>query len=226
MKYVHLPRPSDYDSVYAQMQAFTATRESNTPDECWVVEHAPVYTLGQAGQMVHVLNPGNIPLIQTNRGGQVTYHGPGQVVLYPLLNLQRRRLFVREYVVLLEEAIIQTLAHYGITGQRIVGAPGVYVPYPTSANCTTLTLANSAKIAALGVKVSRGYSYHGLALNVSMDLRPFAGINPCGYAGLPTTDMASQGVHADWLDVANRLCATLDALLEAQIQALKGDIAV
>lgn len=226
MKYVYLPRPSDYDSVYAQMQAFTTTRESNTPDECWVVEHAPVYTLGQAGQMVHVLNPGNIPLIQTNRGGQVTYHGPGQVVLYPLLNLQRRRLFVREYVVLLEEAIIQTLAHYGITGQRIAGAPGVYVPYPTSANCTTLTLANSAKIAALGVKVSRGYSYHGLALNVSMDLHPFAGINPCGYAGLPTTDMASQGVHADWLDVANRLCATLGALLEAQVQALKGDIAV
>lgn len=199
---------ADYETTFAAMRAFTEQRTSDTEDELWQVEHAPVYTLGQAGKPEHILNPKNIPIIRTNRGGQVTYHGPGQIVLYPLINLHRAKLFVREYVNLLEEAIIQTLADFGITNaQRKEGAPGVYVPIGATQEL--------AKIAALGVKVSNGCTYHGLALNVNMDLAPFYGINPCGYAGLKTIDMLSLGVEADWQTVADKLSAHLIRLLSS-----------
>lgn len=201
---------ADYQATFKAMQEFTANRTPDTEDELWQVEHAPVYTLGQAGKPEHILNPQNIPIIRSNRGGQVTYHGPGQIVLYPLINLHRAQLFVRDYVNLLEEAIIQTLVVFGIhDAQRKEGAPGVYVPYSTKGRLTEL-----AKIAALGVKVSNGCTYHGLSLNVKMDLSPFNGINPCGYVGLQTIDMASLGIEAEWQDVADRLSACLIQLFD------------
>ncbi len=206
---------ADYQATFEAMRDFTANRTADTEDELWQVEHAPVYTLGQAGKPEHILNPKNIPIIRSNRGGQVTYHGPGQIVLYPLINLHRAQLFVRDYVHLLEESIIQTLADFGITNaQRKEGAPGVYVPYQAQGMPLDL-----AKIAALGVKVSNGCTYHGLSLNVSMDLSPFYGINPCGYAGLQTIDMFSLGVEAEWQAVADSLSARLIHLIE-QHQAI------
>lgn len=213
---------ADYQQIFDAMRAFTAQRTPDTPDEIWQVEHAPVYTLGQAGKPEHILNPHGIPVIRSNRGGQVTYHGPGQVVLYPLINLHRAQLFVREYVNVLEEAIIQTLAYFGIDdAQRAEGAPGVYVPLKKTSLSKEGSLHSPfsssqgelAKIAALGVKVSNGCTYHGLALNVKMDLSPFYGINPCGYAGLPTVDMKTMGVEADWQAVADKLTERLQALL-------------
>lgn len=205
----------DYQATFEAMREFTANRTAETEDELWQVEHAPVYTLGQAGKSEHILHPKNIPIIRSNRGGQVTYHGPGQIVLYPLINLHRAQLFVRDYVNILEESIIQTLAEFGIThAQRKEGAPGVYVPYQTQGMPLDL-----AKIAALGVKVSNGCSYHGLSLNVKMDLSPFYGINPCGYAGLQTIDMFSLGVEAEWQEVADKLSARLIRLI-AQHQAI------
>lgn len=174
--------PADYGQTWEAMRAFTAARTSDTHDEIWLCEHAPVYTLGQAGKPEHVLDLGRIPLVQTDRGGQVTYHGPGQIIAYALIDLRRAGLFVKEYVHLLEEAAIATLAAFGVPDAcRVGGAPGVYVPTGDTAH---------AKIAALGVKIRNGYSYHGIALNVSMDLQPYAGINPCGMAGLETIDMA------------------------------------
>lgn len=202
---------ADYQATFEAMRAFTANRTTDTEDELWQVEHSPVYTLGQAGKPEHILNPKNIPIVRSNRGGQVTYHGPGQIVLYPLINLHRVQLFVRDYVNLLEEAIIQTLASFGITNaQRKEGAPGVYVPYQAQQGMPL----ELAKIAALGVKVSNGCTYHGLSLNVNMDLSPFYGINPCGYVGLQTIDMLSIGVKADWQEVADSLSARLVHLLE------------
>lgn len=173
-----------YDTCFEAMQAFTAARQADTPDELWVVEHPPVFTLGQAGKPEHLLKRSAIPVIQVDRGGQITYHGPGQIVVYLLLDLRRRRLFVRDLVSRMEQAIIDTLAGFSIAADRKTGAPGVYVAHQ----------GEQAKIAALGIKVRNQCTYHGLALNVAMDLSPFLDINPCGYEGLVTVDMATLGV--------------------------------
>lgn len=161
------------------MQQFTDTRQDDTADELWVVEHDPVFTLGQAGKDEHVLAPGEIPVLHVDRGGQVTYHGPGQIVVYPLLDLRRLGIGVRDYVCKIEQAIIDTLLEWNIVAQRREGAPGVYV--------------GDAKIAALGIRVRRGCTFHGLAFNVAMDLEPFQRINPCGYQGLQVTSVLDLG---------------------------------
>lgn len=168
-----------YTPVWKAMSAFTDRRDDSTGDELWVVEHEPVFTQGQAGKAEHVLAAGDIPVVQVDRGGQVTYHGPGQLVVYPLLDLRRLGIGVREYVCRIEQAIIDTLAGCGIAAQRLEGAPGVYV--------------DGAKIAALGIRVRRGCSFHGLSFNVAMDLEPFGRINPCGYAGLQVTSVLDLG---------------------------------
>lgn len=203
----------DYLPTYEAMQAFTAARQSSTADELWICEHPPVYTQGLAGQASHVLAPGDIPVVQTNRGGQVTYHGPGQVVGYPLLNLQRAGYFVKEYVYRLEEAVIRTLAHFGVTGHRVAGAPGIYVRLDDPFSHAALTGPRPAqdpfrglgKISALGIKVSRHCTYHGVALNVAMDMEPFGRINPCGYANLRTIDLSTIDVHVTWDEAAHVL---------------------
>lgn len=161
------------------MQAFTDARDEATPDELWVVEHEPVFTLGQAGKPEHVLMPGDIPVVHVDRGGQVTYHGPGQLVVYPLLDIRRLKVGVRDYVCRIEQAIIDTLLEWNIIAVRRAGAPGVYV--------------GDAKVAALGIRVRRGCTFHGLAFNVAMDLEPFRRINPCGYAGLAVTSVHDLG---------------------------------
>jgi lipoyl(octanoyl) transferase len=179
------------------MRQFSESRGAATPDALWQVEHSPVFTLGQAGQEKHILDAGSIPIVRTERGGQVTYHGPGQVVVYTLIDIRRRGLFVKDFVCRLEQALIDTLSDYGITqAQRKSNAPGVYVAYQ----------GELAKIAALGLKVSRGKTYHGIALNLQMNLEPFSRINPCGYPGLRTVDMATMGKPQDWQQVADRLC--------------------
>jgi len=203
------------------MQDFTAQRDSQTLDEIWLCEHAAVFTQGLAGLDTHVLSAGTTPVIATNRGGQVTYHGPGQVVAYALIDLRRAGYFVKEYVYKLEEAIVRTLLHFGVTGLRVGGAPGVFVrpagpsdhallparPVPQGeASVKPMPAFDGlAKIAALGVKVSRHCTYHGLALNVHMDLLPFQHINPCGYQGLQTTDLFTMGVDVGWHEVADVL---------------------
>ncbi|MFY9138748.1 MAG: lipoyl(octanoyl) transferase LipB [Zwartia sp.] len=190
------PRPTPYEPVWRAMQAFTEARTPETPDELWLVEHEPVYTLGQASKPEHLLNPGKIPVVQTDRGGQVTYHGPGQVMAYILADLKRSGRYIKAMVHQIEDATIETLRIYGIEDAcRKEGAPGVYV----------LQDGELAKIAALGIKVRNGCTYHGMALNVDMDLTPFDGINPCGYAGLQTVCMAQYGVSAGWDDVAQTL---------------------
>ena len=161
------------------MQRFTDNRDDSTVDELWVVEHDPVFTLGQAGKDEHVLMPGDIPVIHVDRGGQVTYHGPGQIVLYPLLDLRRLKVGVREYVDRIEQAVIDTLAEWNIEGARRDGAPGVYVA--------------GAKVMALGIRVRRGCTFHGLAFNIAMDLSPYQRINPCGYQGLQVTSVLDLG---------------------------------
>jgi lipoyl(octanoyl) transferase len=200
---------ADYAATSAAMRAFTLRRDAATPDELWVLEHPPVFTLGLAGRGEHVLAPGEIPVIASDRGGQVTYHGPGQVVVYALIDLRRRGIFVKELVYRIEQAVIQTLASYAIAGRRVAGAPGVYVPWGDEAPGGRF--AGLAKIAALGIKISRGCSYHGVALNVAMDLEPFSRINPCGYAGLATVDLAKLGVPTSWHEAATRLCERLAA---------------
>lgn len=160
----------EYEPTWQAMMAFTSARQAETPDELWIVEHPPVYTLGQAGKPEHILQDVGIPIVKIDRGGQVTYHGPGQVVIYLLLDLARRKIKVRELVTAIEQAVIDFLAAHSIAAERRDGAPGVYV--------------GDAKIAALGLKIKNGCSYHGLSLNVDMDLSPFTAINPCGYAGL------------------------------------------
>lgn len=207
----------DYAPTYTAMQDYTAQRSTETPDALWICEHPPVYTQGLAGKAEHVLVPGDIPIVETNRGGQVTYHGPGQVVAYPLLDLKRAGYFVKEYVYRLEEAVIRTLAHYGVTGHRVAGAPGIYVRLDDPRSHALLPqrpqkdaqnepdFAGLGKIAALGIKVSRNCTYHGLALNVDMDLEPYLRINPCGYAGLQTVDLSTIGIIAEWADVAHVL---------------------
>jgi lipoyl(octanoyl) transferase len=213
--------PVDYLPTVQAMQAFTTERGPGTPDELWICEHPPVFTQGLAGKADHVLHPGDIPVVATNRGGQVTYHGPGQVVAYPLIDLQRAGYFVKEYVYRLEEATIRTLADYGVTGHRVPGAPGIYVRLADPGSHQALTgpppggdpFAGLGKIAALGIKVSRHCTYHGLAFNVAMDLEPFSRINPCGYAGLRTVDLSTIGVSTHWNEAAARLGHKLEALL-------------
>jgi lipoyl(octanoyl) transferase len=213
----HVP----YTDTYQAMQDFTALRTDETGDELWLCEHPPVFTQGLAGLANHVLNPGTTPVIATNRGGQVTYHGPGQVMAYPLLNLQRRGYFVKEYVYRLEESVIRTLAHFGVTGHRVANAPGIYVRMADPFAHTALTgpvspndpFKGLGKISALGIKVSRHCSYHGLALNVKMDLEPFQRINPCGYAGLQSVDLFTIGINTSWEEAADVLAHKLSALL-------------
>ena len=266
----------DYLPTWAAMKAFTATRPVATEtvsdtnqigpkppyyvrDQLWICEHSAVYTQGLAGKAEHVLNAGNIPVVQTDRGGQVTFHGPGQVVAYPLIDLRRAGYFVKEYVYRIEEAVIRTLAHFGLTGHRVAGSPGIYVrlddpfshavlkpgvPSPSfdrlrtgqaspaggrGSNTALLPLQGSGpsllplppgegwgegspnsfhglgKIAALGIKVSRNCTYHGVALNVAMDLEPFSRINPCGYTGLQTVDLSTIGVSVGWAEAADVL---------------------
>lgn len=212
---------ADYLPTYRAMQEFTSARSADTPDELWLCEHPPVYTQGLAGDATHVLAPGDIPVVPTNRGGQVTFHGPGQVVAYPLLDLRRRGYFVKEYVYRLEEAVLRTLAEFGVTGHRVAGAPGIYVRLDDPSSHAALSgprrpgheFDGLGKIAALGVKVSRHCTYHGLALNVAMDLEPFSRINPCGYAGLATVDLSTIGVPTTWTDAAGVLGQKLSALL-------------
>jgi lipoyl(octanoyl) transferase len=159
------------------MQDFTDNRDEQTPDELWLVQHNPVFTQGQAGKSEHVLAPGDIPVVQVDRGGQVTYHGPGQIVAYPLMNIRRRGMGVRELVRRIEESIIQVLGNFGVSAERVAGAPGIYV--------------EGAKIASLGLRIRRGCSFHGLAFNIDMDLEPFLRINPCGFQGLEVTQLVS-----------------------------------
>ena len=211
------------------MQAFTDRRDADTPDEIWLCEHPPVYTLGVAGDPAHIRIAGDVPIIRTNRGGQVTYHGPGQVVAYPLIDLRQLGLYVKEYVHRLEQALIQTLEVYGVTGHRVAGAPGIYVrradPFghaPLDARSAAERHAargggpsfdGLAKIAALGIKVSRHCTYHGVALNVAMDMHPFAGIDACGYPRLQTVDLSTIGVQAEPGEVASVLGTKLAAYL-------------
>jgi len=211
------PRP--YADTEAAMRAFTAARTAETEDELWLVEHPPVFTQGVAGKDAHVLLAGDIPVVRTERGGQVTYHGPGQVVAYPLVDLKRLGIYAKEYVFRLEEATIATLAEWGVTGHRVKGAPGIYVRMADPSAHARLTDDEAAgfkglgKIAALGIKISQHRSYHGLALNVAMDLEPYRRINPCGYQGLQTVDLRSVGAEATWGGVAERLGGHLQRLL-------------
>ncbi|WP_260292126.1 lipoyl(octanoyl) transferase LipB [Sedimenticola hydrogenitrophicus] len=188
-----------YETVWREMQRFTAERDDTTRDEIWLVEHPPVFTLGQAGRPEHLLAPGDIPVIRTDRGGQVTYHGPGQLVAYLLLNLRRHRLGVRQLVTLIEQSIVDLLRDYGIAAYPRADAPGVYV--------------DARKIAALGLRVRHGCSFHGLSLNVDMDLEPFSRINPCGFADLRVTQMAD-------LTQSTKLSSVGEALTRHLLQRL------
>jgi lipoyl(octanoyl) transferase len=207
----------DWAETAEAMRAFTQARTGATPDELWIAEHPPVFTQGVAGRAEHVLAAGDIPVRQSNRGGQVTYHGPGQVVAYPLVDLRRQAIFVKEYVFRLESAVLKVLESYGVTGHRVAGAPGVFVRLDGPLSHAALTgpadprepFRGLGKIAALGIKVSRHCAYHGVALNVAMDLEPFSRIDPCGYAGLATVDLARLGVDATWADAADRLAKRL-----------------
>ena len=221
----------DYAPTFQKMKEITTQPLPDERDQLWICEHPPVFTLGLAGRAEHVLAPGEIPVVPTDRGGQVTYHGPGQVVAYPLIDLKRRGIFVKEYVFRLEEAALRTLAHFGVTGHRVAGAPGLYVRLDDPFSHAALPqrpqqrapgmpapepdFTGLGKIAALGIKVSNHRTYHGLALNVAMDLAPFERINPCGYAGLKTVDLSTIGVLATWDDAAHELAAQLDRLLAA-----------
>jgi len=213
--------PVPYEPTYQAMQAFTEARTPETPDELWVCEHPPVFTQGLAGKAEHVLlnppGPDHIPVVATNRGGQVTYHGPGQVVAYPLLDLRQRGYFVKEYVHRIEEAVIRSLMHFGVTGHRVATAPGIYVRLSDPFAHAALTdppdprhpFRGLGKVAALGIKVTRHCTYHGVSLNVDMDLSPFDRINPCGYQGLATVDLARLGVTVRVEEVAQVLADQL-----------------
>lgn len=191
----------NYEVTWRAMDAFTEARDESSPDELWLVEHDAVFTLGQAGKEEHLLNTGSIPVIRCDRGGQVTYHGPGQIIIYTLIDLRRRSIGIRDFVMLLEDAVIATLARYQIEGRASRDAPGVYV--------------DSSKIAALGLRVRRGCTFHGLALNVDMDLTPFSMINPCGYAGLNVTSTQEVGIEADRSVLARVLMNELKIRLSA-----------
>ncbi len=189
-----------YDDTYAQMRRLSDMRGPATPDELWFLQHPPVYTLGMAGRAEHVLDAGQIPVIKTDRGGQVTYHGPGQLIVYALIDLKRKGLGIKKYVGLLEQAVLDLLHELGRAGRRRAGAPGVYV--------------EDKKLAALGLRVRRGCCYHGLALNVDMELAPFRGINPCGYPGLAVTQLSELGVALTPSEVALRLLPLLTSRLD------------
>ncbi|MBK7952822.1 MAG: lipoyl(octanoyl) transferase LipB [Candidatus Accumulibacter sp.] len=191
---------TDYQQTWQAMAAFTAARSEQTVDELWCCEHAPVLTLGQAGRPEHLLVDLGIPLVNSDRGGQITYHGPGQVVVYLLLDLNRRRLKVRELVLAIEQAVINLLAEHGVIAERHGGAPGVYV--------------GAAKVAALGLRIRKGCCYHGVSLNVAMDLSPFAAINPCGYAGMPVTQTSDLGISLTPAQAATALAEHLAVQLE------------
>ena len=194
----------EYESTWLAMIDFTATRTSETPDELWVCEHPPVFTLGQAGKASHLLADIGIPLIKIDRGGQITYHGPGQVVIYLLLDLTRREIGIRELVTRIEQAVIDLLAANGVGARRLDGAPGVYVDQK----------AGVAKIAALGLRVRKNGCYHGLSLNVDMDLSPFSAINPCGYAGMAVTQTRDLGIELTPAQAAASLVRHLTLQLE------------
>tara|TARA_R110002110_G_scaffold240244_2_gene456417 strand:+ start:7685 stop:8314 length:630 start_codon:yes stop_codon:yes gene_type:complete len=200
-----LPGAADYLATFEAMKQFTDSRTGSTPDELWLLQHPRVFTQGQAGKAEHVLAPGDIPVIQVDRGGQVTYHGPGQWVLYLLVDLRRRNLGVRQLVTLIEESLVELLAAYGIAAAPRADAPGVYV--------------NGDKIASLGLRVRRGCSYHGLALNVDLDLEPFQRINPCGHEGLRVTSMAEQLplIALDMEEVGERLLSVVSASLGTEV---------
>lgn len=233
-----------YRPTYAAMQDFTVDRCVETPDRLWICEHPPVFTLGLASRAEHLLTTGDIEVVSTNRGGQVTFHGPGQVVAYPLLDLKRCGYFVKEYVYRLEEAVIRTLLAFGITGHRVAGAPGIYVrlddprshavleqrpqkaealvsqkdassegPLAKHSPIATPDFTGIGKIAALGIKVSRHCTYHGVALNVAMDLSPFSRIDPCGYPSLQTVDLSTIGVSVSWQEAADVLGKKLTTYL-------------
>ena len=213
----------EYSPTLGAMQAYTASRRPKTVEDqhqispklndyvrnqLWICEHPAVYTQGLAGKVEHILNPGNIPVVQTDRGGQVTFHGPGQVVAYPLIDLKAAGYYVKEYVYRVEEAVIRTLMHFNVTGHRVRGAPGIYVRLDDPFSHAVRDKADTSfvglgKIAALGIKVSRHCTYHGVALNVAMDLEPFSRINPCGYAGLQTVDLRTIGVSVSWQEAAD-----------------------
>lgn len=190
----------EYEPTWRAMQAFTAQRSPDTPDELWILEHPPVYTQGQAGKSEHLIAATAIPVVPIDRGGQITYHGPGQVVVYVLVDLRRRGYGIRELVTRMEQAVIDLLAQLGVKASRLAGAPGVYV--------------DGAKIAALGLRVKQGCTYHGLALNVDMDLRPFAAINPCGYPGMAVTDCRALGVALTVYDAGRALVDALQISLD------------
>jgi len=233
-----------YQPTYAAMQDFTSARTAETPDAIWICEHPPVFTLGLASRSEHLLATGDMEVVSTNRGGQVTYHGPGQVVAYPLLDLKRCGYFVKEYVYRLEEAVIRTLLAFGITGHRVAGAPGIYVrlddprshavlgqrpqkagalvsqedapsegPLAKHSPIATPDFTGVGKIAALGIKVSRHCTYHGVALNVAMDLSPFSRIDPCGYPSLQTVDLSTIGLSVSWQEAADVLGQKLTTYL-------------
>lgn len=207
---IHHRGKEEYQSSFDAMRDFTAARDADTFDELWIVEHPPVFTLGLGADRAHILAAHDIPVIQTDRGGEVTYHGPGQVVIYLLIDLRRRhtkgRLFAREFVRQIEQAVIDTLSAYNVAGERIEGAPGIYL---------TQGQWQGAKIAALGLKVKgNGCTYHGVSLNVAMDLQPFSWINPCGYEGLATIDLQTLGVQVSLKEVQNALALRLQNLLK------------
>ena len=217
-------RPAPYTQTYDAMRAFTKSRTPETPDQLWLCEHSPVYTLGQASQPEHIITPYDIPVIQTDRGGQITYHGPGQVVAYILNDTRRKAYYIKDHVRRIEQAVIATLADYGVTGILVDGAPGVYVRTAESQTDTTTPqlerFQGLAKISALGVKVSNHCTYHGVSLNVKMDLQPFSWINPCGYEGLKTVDMftmkaclAQNTWENAWEEVALMLAKNLEQML-------------
>ncbi len=189
------PDLQSYEPIWRAMQAFTDARDTDTPDELWIVEHEPVFTLGQAGKWEHVLMPGDIPVVPVDRGGQVTYHGPGQIVAYPLIDIRRAKIGVRDFVCKIEQSIIDTLEHWNIIAVRKPGAPGVYVA--------------GAKVAALGLRVRRGCTFHGLAFNVNMDLEPFHRINPCGFQGLQVTQLMDLGGPSSLREVESVLVENL-----------------
>ena len=201
LKYLGL---SDYQPVWRAMQQFTDQRNESTLDELWMVEHPAVFTQGQAGKPEHVLNSGDIPIIQVDRGGQVTYHGPGQIVLYPLIDLKRHKIGIKALVNGIEEALIQTMADYGVTAKRKEKAPGVYV--------------QGKKIASLGLRVRKGCKFHGLAFNIRMDLEPFLRINPCGYSGLEVTQLSTLNTSAQFGEVQEQLIRHLCEILNFTIR--------
>ena len=188
----------DYETVWRAMQAFTDQRDEGTPDELWLVEHPPVFTQGQAGRAEHILAPGDIPVVQVDRGGQVTYHGPGQIVAYPLIDIGRLDMGIRKLVTGIEQAIIDVLQSYGVDAQLLEGAPGVYI--------------DGVKIASLGLRIRKGKSFHGLSFNINMDLEPFQRINPCGYEGLQVTNLSAFS-EVSMREVEDRLIAGLSEVL-------------